>query len=199
MVGSPWQSVGALSAPALRGDGDQRAERRVLGQRREVVVGGVGLAVAPLDEKPDRRTLVELVPLLGARSHTAHREASGELSTRGGAPREALELPFRVQLGGELAQVDGLAAAIDDFAHLEDLRGRGHTNRVRETQAVDPEPEIARGAVARIGEDDAEGSPSSCARVGISRASSGFVLKTTSSGMRASRRRASSSVQLVGR
>jgi hypothetical protein len=49
--------VGALSAPALRGDGDQGIERRVLGQRREVVVGRVGLAVAPLDEKPDRRTL----------------------------------------------------------------------------------------------------------------------------------------------
>jgi hypothetical protein len=58
--------IGALGTPALHGDADELVEGRVRGQRREEVVGGLGLAVAPLDQQPDRRALVEFVTLLGA-------------------------------------------------------------------------------------------------------------------------------------
>src|SRR3990172_13405737 len=83
--------VDALGAPALHGEADELREGHVVREAGEEVVGGRGLAGAPLDDEPDGGTLGERAALLGARGDAASSEAGGERLAGAGAPGESGE------------------------------------------------------------------------------------------------------------
>src|SRR6266496_3691176 len=142
--------IDTLSAPSLHDEPDELSLGDVLGQGREEVVGRLLLTVAPLDEKP----LGVALRIDAGRRDSPKREAGGEILLGRLPPSAAAEATPGFDSQREVAYADRVSSAAR--VRIEDPHDRlgVDADSVVEGQIAQPFPEVTRGAVGRVSQDD---------------------------------------------